>query len=75
VTSLCGYELGGRESPLPVPLDYAKSAGTFVDAWIDDEVRLSEKLPSVRGCIWLLKRTLGDSLNLIDGSSTSIIIY
>ena len=40
------YELGTREPPLPVLLEYARAAGVWVDVLIDDELDLPEKLPS-----------------------------
>jgi transcriptional regulator with XRE-family HTH domain len=41
-----GYELGTREPPLPVLLIYAKLAGVWVDALIDDDLELPKKLPA-----------------------------
>lgn len=43
---ISAYERGVREPPLPVLLKYGQAAGVFVDALIDDEVDLPEKLPS-----------------------------
>jgi transcriptional regulator with XRE-family HTH domain len=43
---ISAYERGVREPPLPVLLKYAQTAGVYVDALIDDEVDLPEKLPS-----------------------------
>ncbi len=43
---ISAYERGVREPPLPVLLKYAQAAGVYVDALIDDEVDLPEKLPS-----------------------------
>ncbi len=40
------YELGTREPPLPVLLQYARVANVFVDVLIDDELDLPEKLPA-----------------------------
>jgi transcriptional regulator with XRE-family HTH domain len=42
-----GFELGTREPPLPVLLQYAKVAGVCVDVLIDDGVDLPTKLPNV----------------------------
>ena len=39
-----GYELGTREPPLPVLLNYARSVGISTDVLIDDEMNLPEKL-------------------------------
>jgi transcriptional regulator with XRE-family HTH domain len=41
-----GYELGTREPPLPVLLQYAHEAGVCVDVLIDDQLKLPTKLPS-----------------------------
>ena len=40
------YELGKREPPLVILLQYARAAGIYVDVLIDDEVDLPAKLPS-----------------------------
>jgi transcriptional regulator with XRE-family HTH domain len=40
------YEAGQREPPLSVLLCYARIAGVYVDALIDDEVELPERLPT-----------------------------
>lgn len=40
------YELGKREPPLPILLQYARVAGVCVDVLIDDELDLPAKLPS-----------------------------
>jgi transcriptional regulator with XRE-family HTH domain len=45
---ISAYERGVREPPLPVLLEYARAANVFVDALIDDSVKLPEKLPSVK---------------------------
>lgn len=45
-SAVSGYELGTREPPLPVLLQYARIAGVWVDVLIDDELDLPEKLPS-----------------------------
>lgn len=44
--SISGYELGTREPPLPVLLEYAQSAGVCVDVLINDELDLPNRLPS-----------------------------
>ncbi len=44
--SISGYESGTREPPLPVLLAYARAANVVVDALIDDDLNLPEKLPS-----------------------------
>ncbi len=40
------YELGKREPPFPVLLQYARIAGVSTDVLIDDELDLPERLPS-----------------------------
>jgi transcriptional regulator with XRE-family HTH domain len=40
-----GFELGTREPPLQVLLRYSQIANIYVEALIDDEVELPEKLP------------------------------
>ncbi|HKR00998.1 MAG TPA: helix-turn-helix transcriptional regulator [Pyrinomonadaceae bacterium] len=42
------YELGKREPPLPLLLQYARLAGVSVDDLIDDEIDLPSKLPTRR---------------------------
>jgi transcriptional regulator with XRE-family HTH domain len=37
------YELGKREPPLPILLQYARVAGVIVDVLIDDEMDLPEQ--------------------------------
>jgi transcriptional regulator with XRE-family HTH domain len=39
------YELGKREPPLPILLQYARVAGVYVEDLIDDELDLPQKLP------------------------------
>jgi transcriptional regulator with XRE-family HTH domain len=43
--SISGYELGTREPPLPVLLEYAEVAGVWVDVLINDDLDLPDKLP------------------------------
>lgn len=43
---ISAYEREVREPPLPVLLRYAQIAGVYVDALIDDDVDLPDKLPS-----------------------------
>jgi|SRR5947209_3498486 len=47
-SSVSGYELGKREPPLPVLLEYARAANVSVEALIDDGIDLPEKLPPAR---------------------------
>jgi transcriptional regulator with XRE-family HTH domain len=42
------YELGTREPPLPVLLRYARAANVYVDALIDDDLDLPQRLPSAK---------------------------
>jgi transcriptional regulator with XRE-family HTH domain len=44
--SVSGYELGTREPPLMVLLQYARSANIYVEALIDDELDLPGELPA-----------------------------
>ena len=39
------YELGKREPPLPVLLQYARVAGVQMETLVDDELDLPAKLP------------------------------
>jgi transcriptional regulator with XRE-family HTH domain len=39
------YELGNREPPLMILLQYARVAGVHVEALIDDDLDLPDKLP------------------------------
>jgi transcriptional regulator with XRE-family HTH domain len=39
------YELGKREPPLPILLQYARIAGVHTEVLIDDELDLPETLP------------------------------
>jgi transcriptional regulator with XRE-family HTH domain len=45
-SNISGFEVGEREPPLPVLLKYARAAGVSVDALIDDEMNLPDKLPT-----------------------------
>lgn len=42
------YELGTRTPALPLLLAYARAANVYVDALIDDELDLPDKLPSAK---------------------------
>jgi transcriptional regulator with XRE-family HTH domain len=46
-SSISGYELGTREPPLPVLLEYARTAGVCVDVLIDDGLDLPARIPAV----------------------------
>ena len=45
-TSISAYERGVREPPLGVLLMYARAANVAVEALIDDDLDLPEKLPA-----------------------------
>jgi transcriptional regulator with XRE-family HTH domain len=45
-SAISNYELGTREPPLPVLLEYARAANVYVDALINDSVKLPDLLPS-----------------------------
>jgi transcriptional regulator with XRE-family HTH domain len=44
-SAISGYELGTREPPLPVLLEYARAAGVWLDVLVDDELDLPKKMP------------------------------
>ena len=44
--SISAYELGQREPPLQVLLDYARLANVHLEVLADDELDLPEKLPA-----------------------------
>ena len=44
--SISAYELGQREPPLTVLLEYARLANVYLDALADDEFDLPERLPT-----------------------------
>jgi transcriptional regulator with XRE-family HTH domain len=46
--SISGYESGTREPPLPVLLRYSEVSGVWVNAIIDDEMDIPERLPCSR---------------------------
>ena len=43
---ISAFEVGRREPPLEVLLAYARLAGVYVDALIDDKLNLPETLPA-----------------------------
>ena len=45
-SAVSGYELGTREPPLPVLLQYARLAGVCMDTLVDDKLDLPAKLPA-----------------------------
>jgi transcriptional regulator with XRE-family HTH domain len=44
-TVISKYEIGRNEPPLMILLQYARVAGVHVEALIDDELELPERLP------------------------------
>lgn len=44
--SISAYELGQREPPLMVLLEYARLANVYLDALADDDLDLPEQFPS-----------------------------
>jgi len=44
--TISSYELGKREPPLKILLEYARVANVYVDALINDDLNLPEKIPS-----------------------------
>jgi transcriptional regulator with XRE-family HTH domain len=44
--SISAYELGRREPPLAVLLEYARIANVYLDALANDELELPERLPA-----------------------------
>lgn len=44
--SISAYELGQREPPLSVLLEYARMANVYVDVLADDDLDLPERLPA-----------------------------
>lgn len=51
-SSISGYELGTREPPLPVLLEYARVFNVPVETLIDDKLDLPGNLPtSTRNCV------------------------
>jgi transcriptional regulator with XRE-family HTH domain len=45
-SGISAFELGTREPPLPVLLEYARVANIYVDVLINDDLDLPAKLPS-----------------------------
>ena len=45
-SAISGYELGTREPPLPILLDYARIANVWMDVLVDDALDLPEQIPS-----------------------------
>jgi transcriptional regulator with XRE-family HTH domain len=45
-SAISGYELGTREPPLPILLEYARIANVWMDVLVDDALDLPEQIPS-----------------------------
>jgi transcriptional regulator with XRE-family HTH domain len=45
-SSISGYELGTREPPLKVLLEYARIANVYLEVLADDNLDLPEEMPS-----------------------------
>jgi transcriptional regulator with XRE-family HTH domain len=54
--SISAFEREVREPSLPVLLQYARVAGVYVDALIDDSIDLPERLPANSKYEWSLRR-------------------
>ena len=51
------YELGKRSPSLEVLLMYSRLAGVYLDALVDDSIRLPDKLPAASSYKWALRQT------------------
>jgi transcriptional regulator with XRE-family HTH domain len=60
-SSVSAYERGVREPPLPILLKYARVANVYVEALIDDELDLPNKLPAQVKCEGIRKRKIPKS--------------
>jgi transcriptional regulator with XRE-family HTH domain len=47
-TQISAYEMGRREPPLVILLEYARAAGVSIDILADDKLDLPAKLPARR---------------------------
>jgi transcriptional regulator with XRE-family HTH domain len=47
-TQISAYEMGRREPPLVILLEYARAAGVSIDVLADDKLDLPAKLPTRR---------------------------
>jgi transcriptional regulator with XRE-family HTH domain len=56
-TRISSYELGRNEPPAMILLEYARVANVYVEALIDDELDLPDKLPSAKKHEGLKRRT------------------
>jgi transcriptional regulator with XRE-family HTH domain len=60
-TNISNYELGDREPPLYILLEYARTANVFVDVLIDEELDLPEKLPASAKSEGVRRRSISGS--------------
>ncbi len=51
---ISSYELGTREPPLDILLQYARIAGVPMEVLVDDEIDLPDTLPSEKIFEWIL---------------------
>lgn len=54
VSHISGYEIGTREPPLDVLLQYARVAGVPMEVLVDDGLELPERLPSEVTQEWIM---------------------
>ena len=54
--SISAFERGVREPSLSVLLKYARIAGVYLDAIVDDDIELPERLPASPKYRWALSR-------------------
>jgi hypothetical protein len=59
-SQISDFEQGKREPPLLVLLHYARVAGVYMEALVDDEIDLPEHLPGKPKYEGLKKRGRGD---------------
>ena len=51
---ISSYEMGTREPPLDVLLQYARIAGVLLEVLVDDELDMPEILPSEKVYEWIM---------------------
>jgi transcriptional regulator with XRE-family HTH domain len=57
-SNISQYERGARVPSLPVLLEYARAANVYVEALIDDELDLPDRLPSAMKSEGIRRRTV-----------------
>ena len=55
--NVSAFERGVREPSLLVLLEFARLAGVYLDALVDDAIDLPEKLPASQGYRWSMVRS------------------